>query len=83
MEATTEFIRDLIRQTLQELGLTDAEPTGESLLMLAGYYVGREFRFTGVRAVWMASQEQIKFYKDDGEILRLVKLGEAQRMKAA
>ena len=47
MEPTIEFIRNLVRRTLEELGLADAAPTGESLLTLAGYYVGREFRFAG------------------------------------
>jgi hypothetical protein len=54
---------------------------GESLLTLAGYYVGREFRFTGVRSLWMASQGQIKFYSDDA-VLRVAELG-TQLNKAA
>ncbi|HEV2971029.1 MAG TPA: hypothetical protein VGY55_13735 [Pirellulales bacterium] len=51
MESSTETIRDLVRRTLRDLGLADAEPIGESLLTLAGYYVGREIKFAGVRAV--------------------------------
>jgi hypothetical protein len=83
MEPSTEFIRDLIRRTLDDLGLADTQPTGESFLTLAGYYVGREFRFTGVRAVWMASQGQIKYYADDGAVLQVVELGEPRQSKAA
>ena len=75
MEPSIEFIRNLVRRTLEELGLADAAPTGESLLTLAGYYVGREFNFAGVRAVWTASQGQIKFYGDDeGGLLRSVRI---------
>jgi hypothetical protein len=83
MEPSTESIRDLIRRTLNDLGLADAQPIGESLLALAGYYVCREFRFTGVRAVWMASQGQIKLYADDGAVLRIVDVGEQRQTKAA
>jgi hypothetical protein len=83
MEPSTESHRDLIRRTLDDLGLANAQPIGESFLTLAGYYVGREFRFTGVRAVWMASQGQIKFYADDGAVLRVVDVGEPRQTKAA
>jgi hypothetical protein len=76
-------IRDLVQRTVQELGLVDVQPLGESLLTLAGYYVGREFRFDGVRAVWIASQGQIKFYGDDGQLLRVVDLSQAQDKRAA
>jgi hypothetical protein len=74
---------DLVQQTPADLGLADAAPAGESLLTLAGYYVGREFRFAGVRAVWTASQGHIKFYGDDGEVLRVVGLDEQRHVKAA
>jgi hypothetical protein len=83
MEPSIEFIRNLVSRTLEELGLADAAPNGESLLTLAGYYVGREFKFAGVRAVWTASQGQIKFYDDDGEVLRVVALDEQRCVKAA
>jgi hypothetical protein len=83
MEPNVEFIRNLVRRSLQELGLADAAPTGESLLTLAGYYVGREFKFAGVRAVWMASQGQLKFHDDDGAVLRVVDLSEPRQRKAA
>ena len=79
--AVSQF--DLVQETPEELGLADAAPTGESLLTLAGYYVGREFRFAGIRAVWTASQGQIKFYGDDGGVLRVVVLDEPKQAKAA
>jgi hypothetical protein len=83
METTTEAIRSLILRTLDELGRGTAQPTGETLLTLAGYYVGREFRFAGVRAVWMASQGEIKFYDDEGGLLRSVSIGRTADSKAA
>ena len=83
MEPSTESIRDLVRQTLDGLGLSNAQPTGESLLTLASYYVGREFNIASVRAVWMASQGQIKFYDDDGAVLRVVEIGVKSQSKAA
>ena len=74
---------DLVKQTPEELGFADAAPTGESLLTLAGYYVGREFRFADIRAVWMSSQAQIKFYADDGVVMRVEALDEPKQAKAA
>jgi hypothetical protein len=83
MEPSTESIRDLVQRTVRDLGLVDIQPLGESLLTLAGYYVGREFRFKGVRAVWIASQGQIKFYGDDGQVLRVLDVGQADDKRAA
>jgi hypothetical protein len=83
MEPSTESIRDLVHRTVQELGLEAVQPLGESLLTLAGYYVGREFRFSGGRAIWIASQGQIKFYGDDGQVLRVVDVGQAEDKRAA
>ncbi|HEV2970530.1 MAG TPA: hypothetical protein VGY55_11115 [Pirellulales bacterium] len=79
MEPSTESIRDLVRRTLRDLGPADAE----SLLTLAGYYVGREFKFAGVRAVWMASSGQIRFNGDDRRVLRVVAVGAPRQAKAA
>jgi hypothetical protein len=45
--------------------------------------VGREFRFDGVRAVWIASQGQIKFYGDDGQVLRVLDVGQADGKRTA
>ena len=56
--------------------------TGESLLTLAGYYVGREFRFAGVRGL-DGQPGQIKFYGDDGEVLRDWAVDEQRHVKAA
>ena len=39
--------------------------------------------FAGVRAVWMASPELVKFYGDDGAVLRVVDLGELGQSKTA
>jgi hypothetical protein len=83
MEPSTESIRDLVHRTVQDLGLEASQPLGESLLTLAGYYVGREFRFVSVRAVWTASQGQIKFYGDEGRLLRAVDVGQAEGRRAA
>jgi hypothetical protein len=83
MEPSIESIRDLVHRTVQDLGLEAVQPLGESLLTLAGYYVGREFRFSGVRAVWIASQGQIKFYGAEGQLLRMVDLGLADGKRAA
>jgi hypothetical protein len=83
MGETAEAIRSLVLRTLNELERATAQPTGESLLTLAGYYVGREFRFTGGRAVWMASQGEIKFYDDAGELLRSLSIEQGAASKAA
>jgi hypothetical protein len=82
MEPGTELIRGLVQRTVHGLGLEDAQSLGESLLTLAGYYVGREFRFDGVRAVWIASQQQIKFYGDEGQVLRVLGVSQAEGKRA-
>ena len=83
MESSSQLIRDLVRRTVQELGLVAIQPLGETLLTLAGYYVGREFRFDGVSAVWIASQGQIRFYGDAGQSLRMADVDQRAGSKAA
>jgi hypothetical protein len=83
MEPSTESIRELVQRTVRELGLVAVQALGESLLTLAGYYVRREFRFDGVRAVWIASQGQIKFYDDQGQLLRVLDVVQADDKRAA
>ena len=83
MEYNTDAIRESIRCNLGEMGFADAIPHGETILTQAGYCVGREFRFAGVRAVWMVSQETIKFYADDGAVLRVLDLGEPRQASDA
>jgi hypothetical protein len=73
MEPSTESIRELVH----DLGVEATQPLRESLVTIAGYYVGREFRFDRVRAVWIASQGQIKFCGDDGQGLRVLDVGQA------
>jgi hypothetical protein len=73
----------ILSHELDSSRLADASPIGETLLTLASYYVGREFRFAGVRAIWMASQGQIKFYGDDSALLRIVDVGDPRQTKAA
>jgi hypothetical protein len=83
MEPSIESIRELVHRTVRDLGLEATQPLGESLLTLAGYYVGGEFRFDGVRAVRIASRGQIEFYGDEGQLKRVVDVGQAENKRAA
>jgi hypothetical protein len=83
MQLSTDSIRELVYRTVQDLGLAAVKPLGESLLTLAGYCVGREFRFDGVRAVWIASQGRIKFFGNEGQLLRVLDVGQVDGKRAA
>jgi hypothetical protein len=83
MDRSIISIREFVLKAVTELGAGQPAGRREAILCRDGYIVGHKFNFDGVRAVWMASQEQINFYADDGTLVRAVNLEERDRAQAA
>jgi hypothetical protein len=66
MNAT--YLRRTINAAVADLGHKTKE-CKESVLIREGYFVGRQFCFEGIRAIWFAEEEIVKFYADDGQLL--------------
>ncbi len=69
-------VRQLIAMTLRELGLANAKPKGERLLTQDRFYVGCQFDFEGVSAIWLVDEEQVRFVTDSGKLLKIIRLRE-------
>ena len=73
----TEHIRRLIQHTFSQFGTpSDASPD-ETILVREGHYCGHRFQCEGLRAVWFVEEDQIKFYGEDGTILKVVSPSQA------
>jgi hypothetical protein len=67
-------IRQLIATTFDDLGLGDAKPAGERLLIAESYYVGCRFDYEGASVVWLEESGQLRFFSDAGKLLKIIKL---------
>ena len=81
--ATLEQIEQALQAGLSELGMPDLASHRTTLLIQVGYYVGRRFTFDGVQAVWLTAEKVVRFYDDNGQVLKSVAVETAQEQKAA
>jgi hypothetical protein len=72
--AQIERIRELVVATLADLGMADDNWSlvTETIMLHDRNYAGRKFGLEGVRAVWLADENVVKFYDDDGKLLTMV-----------
>lgn len=73
-----EQIRQLVQQSLQELGIADAGELEETILIRNGFYCGRRFATSGAHAVWFAEENQLKIYGELGAVLRVIHQADQQ-----
>ena len=66
MNAT--HLRRIIDAAVADLG-HKTKHCKESVLIRQGYFVGRQFRYEGIRAIWFADEEVVKLHGDDGQLL--------------
>jgi hypothetical protein len=64
-------IHDLVAALLQEMGLGDA-PAFHTILLRDRYFVGHKYHFDGGYAVWLAEENRIEVFDDEGTLLRTV-----------
>lgn len=76
-------IEHIVLQALAELGFANPAFRGQTFLMRNREMVGRRFCFDGVSAVWLSSERTIKLYGDEGELLRVVDVGDELGRAAA
>jgi hypothetical protein len=67
-------IRELITATLHDLGLGDAKPAGEHLLIKDQFYLGCRFDFEGASAIWLEEFGQVRFFGESGKLLKVVRV---------
>jgi len=83
MDHPSGSIEHIILQALSELGFANPVVRGQAFLLCKRQLVGRRFCFDGVEVVWLTAEGQIKFYDDEGQLLRVLDVGEEKSRKTA
>jgi len=77
-------IRQAVLDCVSGLGIPDPVITRTAFMIRDGYCVGQRFLFDGIQAVWLMAENVIRFYGDDGELLKTIEIGwEPSEKKAA
>jgi len=66
--------RELVVQKAVALGLDEAAPLSEAILISDGFYVGRRFLISGLRAIWNEAKRTLSFYDAKDSPLETVSL---------
>ena len=69
-------IHQAVLDTLPELGISEPVITKMAVLTRSGYCVGHRFLFDGVQAVWLMAEGIIRFYADNGSLLKTSEVGQ-------
>ena len=64
---------------LSELGLPIPTNSIQTMLLRNGYFVGHKFSYDGGYAIWLASDDTIGFYDEQGTLLKAIALGTGQK----
>jgi hypothetical protein len=73
-------VRELITTTLHDLGLGDAKPAGEHLLIKDQFYLGCRFDFEGASAIWLENSAQVRFFSDTGKLLKVIRVSQTDEV---
>lgn len=68
----TEAVRRQVAETLAQFGMACADELRESILIRDGAYCGRRFEGAEGHAVWFVEENQLKFYRADGSVARIL-----------
>jgi hypothetical protein len=76
-------IRLVIDSAVAKLG-HKRRPCRETVLIRGRHFVGREYRYDGVQAIWSADEEAVKVFGEDGRLLQtLMGIGPSPVMRMA
>lgn len=68
----TESIRQCVAETFSQAGSEAAEDFRETILIRDGVYCGRRYESSRGHAIWFIEEDQLKFYRPDGSIIRVL-----------
>ena len=85
MDTGTEAapLHQTIAEAMSELGLPELPCRSTSFLVRDGYCTGQRFRFDGIEAIWLIAEYFVRFYDENGRMLKSVGVGTSQQDKAA
>jgi hypothetical protein len=81
----TQSVRQIVVQTLTDLGLSGSDDLEETILVRDGVYCGRRFDAHDGHAIWFVEEEQLKFFRADGSVARVIEpiMRQARALRSA
>ena len=79
----TSPLSQTIAAALSELGVPPSPSRSTSYLVQDGYCTGQRFLFDGIEAIWMIAENVVRFYDENGRMLKSVAVGSVEQDKAA
>ena len=76
-------IRQAVLDGISGLGVLDPAMSRTAFLIRDGYCIGQRFFFGDIQAVWLMAENVIRFYADDGDLLKTVEIGQEPSEKQA
>jgi hypothetical protein len=81
--ATPDLLHQLLAETFAELGATDPASVIRTLLLKDRYFAGQKFRCEGLQAVLLTGEDEIRFYDENGTLLKTMGVEAQSQQKAA
>ncbi len=69
----TDSVRQQVAEAFAELGNSALEEVRETILIRDGAYCGRRFETDEASAIWFVEESQIKVYRADGSLVRVIR----------
>jgi hypothetical protein len=76
-------IRQTLLDTLSELGVSDPVISKTVVLISKGYFAGYRFPVENIMVVWLMAEGVVRFYADDGSLLKTLEVGQELGEKKA
>ena len=71
----TQYVRQVVIDSLRQFGADSTHPIWETLVIADGRYLGRQFEFYTLRAIWFWDRHAVEFF-DKNSILLVIELPE-------
>ena len=68
----TESVRQRVTETFAQIGFEPEDSLRESILIRDGAYCGRRYESSQGHAIWFVEEDQLKFYRPDGSVMRVL-----------
>ena len=80
---TLSPLYETIAAGLSQLGMPGLPCQSTTFLIRDGHCAGRRFLFEGIQAIWLMSENVVRFYNQKGRMLKSVTIGTDAKEKAA
>jgi hypothetical protein len=82
-DTRSDPLHQAMAAVFHELGMSEPTCRYTTFLIRDGYCFGRRFLFDGIQAVWVIADNVVRFYDENGRMLKSVKVKTAEQEKAA